>query len=72
MLGNFGFDTLVEKMSRRVAGRTSRRGALGRLGTVLAGVSAGMNCWFAGSSTDSFGPLAPLADGLGLVDASAC
>ena len=41
-------------------------------GTVLAGVSAGMNCWFTGSSTDSFGPLAPLADGLGLVDASAC
>ena len=39
MLGNFGFDTLVEKMSRRVAGRTSRRGALGRLGTVLAGVA---------------------------------
>lgn len=41
-------------------------------GTVLAGVSAGMNCWFTGSSTDSFGPLAPLADGLGLIDASAC
>ena len=31
-----------------------------------------MNCWFEGSSTDSFGPLAPLADGLGFVRASAC
>ena len=29
-------------------------------GTVLAGISAGMNCWFEASSTDSFGPLAPL------------
>lgn len=41
-------------------------------GVVLAGVSAGMNCWFDGSTTDSFGPLAPLADGLGFVGASAC
>jgi dipeptidase E len=41
-------------------------------GVVLAGVSAGMNCWFEGSSTDSFGPLAPLADGLGLIGGSAC
>ncbi len=41
-------------------------------GTVLAGISAGMNCWFEGSSTDSFGPLAPLPDGLGLVAGSAC
>jgi dipeptidase E len=41
-------------------------------GTVLAGISAGMNCWFTGSSTDSFGPLAPLPDGLGFVAASAC
>jgi len=41
-------------------------------GAVLAGVSAGMNCWFEGSSTDSFGPLAPLADGLGFIGASAC
>ncbi|MCL2464690.1 MAG: peptidase E, partial [Micrococcales bacterium] len=28
--------------------------------------------WFEGSSTDSFGPLTPLADGLGFVGASAC
>jgi len=41
-------------------------------GVVLAGISAGMNCWFDSSSTDSFGPLAPLADGLGFVRASAC
>ncbi|MDQ2758319.1 MAG: peptidase E [Actinomycetota bacterium] len=41
-------------------------------GTVLAGISAGMNCWFEGSSTDSYGPLAPLPDGLGLVAGSAC
>ena len=41
-------------------------------GTILAGVSAGMNCWFAGSSTDSFGPLAPLTDGLAMIDATAC
>jgi dipeptidase E len=46
----------------------------GRRGTVLAGISAGMNCWFEGSVTDSFGtdPLLPLADGLGLVPGSAC
>ena len=41
-------------------------------GTVLAGISAGMNCWFQGSSTDSFGPLAPLPDGLGFLPGSAC
>jgi dipeptidase E len=42
-------------------------------GAVLCGVSAGMNCWFAASTTDSYGPeLAPLRDGLGLLAASAC
>jgi peptidase E len=42
-------------------------------GAVLAGVSAGMNCWFACSTTDSFGlGLAPLHDGLGIVAGSAC
>lgn len=41
-------------------------------GVVLAGISAGMNCWFEGSSTDSFGPLAPLPDGLGFLPGSAC
>ena len=41
-------------------------------GTVLAGISAGMNCWFEASSTDSYGALAPLRDGLGLLPGSAC
>lgn len=41
-------------------------------GTVLAGVSAGMLCWFNGGVTDSFGGLEPLDDGLGLIDATAC
>jgi dipeptidase E len=41
-------------------------------GIVLAGVSAGMNCWFAQSVTDSFANLAPLDDGLGLLPGSAC
>lgn len=41
-------------------------------GVVLAGVSAGMLCWFNGGLTDSFGGLAPLQDGLGLIDATAC
>jgi dipeptidase E len=42
-------------------------------GAVLAGVSAGMNCWFEASTTDSFGPTAaPLRDGLGLLPGSAC
>jgi peptidase E len=34
-------------------------------GVVLAGGSAGANCWFEASTTDSFGPLAPLNDGPG-------
>lgn len=41
-------------------------------GVILAGVSAGMNCWFEGSSTDSYGPLAPLTDGLGFINGTAC
>lgn len=41
-------------------------------GVILGGVSAGMNCWFEGCVTDSFGPLAPLSDGLGLLPGSAC
>jgi peptidase E len=44
-----------------------------RRGAVLGGVSAGANCWFECSVTDSFGPaLAPLHDGLGLLDGSFC
>lgn len=42
-------------------------------GAVLAGWSAGGNCWFDGSLTDSFGPgLAPLRDGLGFLPGSFC
>jgi dipeptidase E len=43
-------------------------------GAVLCGSSAGMNCWFQASTTDSFGRerLAPLHDGLGLITGSAC
>lgn len=39
-------------------------------GVVLAGISAGSNCWFECSTTDSFGPLAALRDGLGLLPGS--
>jgi len=43
-------------------------------GVVLCGLSAGMNCWFESSVTDSFDlhELAPLHDGLGLLPGSAC
>jgi peptidase E len=42
-------------------------------GAVLCGISAGMNCWFEASTTDSFGPeIAPLHDGLGFIPGSAC
>lgn len=51
----------------RVLRRRWKRGNV-----VFAGVSAGMNCWYAGCSTDSFGPLAPLNDGLGFIPAAAC
>ncbi|MEI8280837.1 MAG: peptidase E [Armatimonadota bacterium] len=40
-------------------------------GTVLAGVSAGANCWFDEFSTDSMGPLAPWK-GLGWLSGSYC
>jgi peptidase E len=40
-------------------------------GTVLAGVSAGANCWFEEFSTDSMGPLAPWK-GLGWLKDSFC
>jgi len=43
-------------------------------GVMLCGISAGMNCWFRQSVTDSFdvAALAPLHDGLGLLAGSAC
>jgi peptidase E len=54
-----GLDTILRRAWKR--------------GTILCGISAGMNCWFEASVTDSFGPgLAPLVDGLGLIAGSAC
>ena len=41
-------------------------------GAILCGVSAGMICWFEAGITDSFGDLAVLPDGLGLLQGSAC
>ncbi len=43
-------------------------------GVVLAGVSAGANCWFEASTTDSFavGRAEPLLDGLGFAPGSFC
>jgi dipeptidase E len=42
-------------------------------GVLLCGVSAGANCWFENSLTDSFGrPLRPLNDGLRLLPGSFC
>jgi dipeptidase E len=42
-------------------------------GVILCGLSAGANCWFEASSTDSFGAtLAPLGAGLGLLAGSFC
>jgi peptidase E len=41
-------------------------------GIVLSGVSAGAICWFAGGTTDSFGPLRPFTDGLRLLAGSYC
>ena len=49
----------------------SLRAALER-GAVLAGWSAGANCWFEDSVTDSFGPLRALGDGLGFLAGSFC
>lgn len=41
-------------------------------GAVLAGLSAGMLCWFQSGVTDSFGGFEALHDGMGLVEGSAC
>lgn len=44
-----------------------------KTGVVLSGVSAGANCWFEASITDSYRPeLDPLYDGLGLLKGSIC
>jgi peptidase E len=42
-------------------------------GVLLCGVSAGMNCWFESSITDSYGlELAAMRDGLGFLPGSVC
>ncbi|QKW08957.1 peptidase E [Streptomyces sp. NA04227] len=41
-------------------------------GVLLCGISAGACCWFEACVTDSFGPPAPLADGLGLLPGAFC
>ncbi|MFG2287950.1 Type 1 glutamine amidotransferase-like domain-containing protein [Streptomyces sp. NPDC048595] len=41
-------------------------------GVLLCGISAGACCWFQSAFSDSFGPPAPLADGLGLLPGSLC
>ncbi|KAF0243477.1 MAG: hypothetical protein FD180_3367 [Planctomycetota bacterium] len=56
----------------RVHGVDRFLGEAWRRGVVLSGISAGMICWFEAGVTDSFGPLAPLRDGLGLLPGSAC
>jgi len=43
-----------------------------RTGAVLAGISAGMVCWFEDGLTDSFGGLQRLNDGLCFLSGSAC
>ena len=43
-----------------------------KAGAVLAGISAGMLCWFEDGLTDSFGGLERLGDGLGWIKGSAC
>ena len=56
----------------RVHGVDRALRAAWRRGIILAGISAGANCWFEACSTDSFGPLSPLRDGLGLLPGSVC
>jgi peptidase E len=57
----------------RVHGVDRALGEAWRRGAVLAGSSAGANCWFEASVTDSFGPqLEALMDGLGLLAGSFC
>jgi peptidase E len=41
-------------------------------GAIMAGISAGMLCWFQGGITDSFGGYRELNDGLALLPAMAC
>lgn len=67
-----GGDTANLLVLWRRHGLDALLGQAWRQGAVLAGVSAGMLCWFKGGVTDSFGGLERLDDGLGLIDATAC
>ena len=69
-------DNLYYVLDMRYTGDRPRVDAILRecweAGVVLAGLSAGMICWYECSVTDSFGPLAALKDGLGFLPGSAC
>jgi dipeptidase E len=56
----------------RLHGVESALRAAWEAGVVMAGLSAGSNCWFEAATTDSFGPLAALTDGLGFIPGSHC
>ena len=58
----------------RVHGADRALRAAWEAGVVLCGVSAGANCWFEASTTDSFlrGRADPLPDGLGFLRGSYC
>lgn len=75
-------DDHVVGLARERSGSTANLLALWRLhgldqvlrdawdaGTILAGMSAGANCWFDAATTDSFGPtLRPLRGGFGILE----
>jgi dipeptidase E len=67
-----GGNTAVMLAAWRVHGVDVALRAAWSSGVVMAGVSAGANCWFDASTTDSYlqGRADPLVDGLGLVPGS--
>ena len=67
-----GGNTAVMLAAWRVHGVDEALRAAWAGGVVLAGMSAGANCWFEACTTDSFlqGTAEPLRDGLGLVEGS--
>jgi dipeptidase E len=54
----------------RVHGIDALAGQFHDGGGILCGVSAGAICWFQGGTTDSFGPIRPLQDGLAILEGS--
>ena len=67
-----GGNTAVMLAAWRVHGVDGASRRAWEAGVVMAGMSAGANCWFEACTTDSFlrGHADPLADGLGLVPGS--